>query len=149
MAEKPQQAWWLTLSVEPEHTQLDGKELSSFNASWQKAIYVDDTFIKQNVNISNYNEFKSSRFKSSVPLDLNNNKMPETIKVGVYKKKDGNKGIFLSIIEKDKILKVFTDSTNKGFSTLLLHNHSIRWYKCMNCGNYESIKWNGKAFTIE
>lgn len=149
MADKPKQAWWLTLSVEPHLTQLDGKELNSFNDNWLKAIYVDDAFIKQNVNTTNYNEFKKSHFNSSITLDLNNNKMPETIKVGVYKKKDGSKGIFLSIFEKDKILKVFTDSTNKGFSALLPHNGSIRWYKCMNCGDFETIKWSGKSFVIE
>ena len=149
MAEKPKHAWWLTLTINPEYSKLDNINVSEFRDDWSKAIYLDDALIKKKVNSAQYAEFKQSQFSHLLNLDLNKNNINETIKVGVFEKKNNKKGIFLAIFENNKLLKVFSDSTNKGFSTLLKYNNTLRWYKCMNCGDYESIKWNGKTFTIE
>lgn len=149
MAEKPKQAWWLTLSIEPAHSQLDNVDVKLFSSDWAKAIFVDEVFLKANLTASQFAEFENSNFNNTLTLDLNKNSQPETVKVGVFKKQDGNKGVFLAIFENKKLLKVFTGSTKEGFSTLLKFNDTLRWYKCMNCGDFESIKWNGKSFVLE
>jgi len=148
MAEKePAQAWWLDFSVKPESTQLDGIDISSFRKNWTHAVYLDNSLIKNKVSFKNYTEFKDSNFKLSIIKDFNNNNIDEVIKVGVFQTKK-RKGIFLAIFESSKLIKVFTDSSNKGFSALL-SNNNLHWYKCMNCGEYESISWNGKTFVLE
>lgn len=96
-----------------------------------------------------FDELINSKFKLSSSFDLNKNNEKETIKVGVFLNNKNIKGIFLAVYEKSKLLKVFSDSSNKGFSALIKHNSSIRWYKCMNCGEYEEIQWNGKHYVIQ
>lgn len=150
MAEKkPEQAWWLNLSVKPDKTVLNNINITSYNKSWLFAIFLDDKFIKTQITNQQFTELKNSNFKLSLNNDFNGNKINEAVKVGVYLNNKNVKGIFLAIFESSKLRKVFTDSTNKGFSALIKDNNNIRWYKCMNCGEYEEIRWNGKHYIIQ
>lgn len=150
MAEKkPEQAWWLNLSIEPDKTALNNINITTYNKNWQYAVFLDDKFIKTQVTNQQFTELKNSNFKLSLNKDFNGNKINETIKVGIYLDHKNTKGIFLAVFENTKLIKVFTDSTNKGFSALIIDNNNIRWYKCMNCGEYEEIRWNGKSYIIQ
>lgn len=150
MAEKnPQQAWWLSLSIAPNKTILKNINISSYNKNWHSAVFLNDKIIKTRVTNTQFTELKNSNFKLSLSRDINGNKVDETIRVGVYLDKNNNKGIFLAVFEKKKLLKVFTDSSNNGFSALIKDNKTVRWYKCMNCGEYELIQWNGKSYIIQ
>ena len=146
---KPEQAWWLNLSINPDKTVLNNINISSYNKSWRSAVFLDDKLIKAHVTHQQFDELKNSKFKLSTSIDFNGNNNNETIKVGVYQNNNNGKGIFLAIFEKSKLLKVFSDSSNKGFSALIKDGNSIRWYKCMNCGEYEHISWNGKSYVIQ
>ncbi len=150
MAEKtPQQAWWLNLSITPNKTILNNINITSYNKNWLSAAFLNDELIKTRVTNTQFTELKNSNFKLSLNKDINGNKVDETIRVGVYLDKKNKKGIFLAVFEKKKLLKVFTDSSNNGFSALIKDNKSVRWYKCMNCGEYELIQWNGKSYIIQ
>ena len=150
MAEKkPEQAWWLNLSITPNKTILNSIDIASYNKNWRSAVFLDDELIKTRVTNTQFTELKNSNFKLSLNNDLNNNKSNETIKVGVYLDNKNTKGIFVAVFEKTKLIKVFTDSTNNGFSALIKDNKSVRWYKCMNCGEYELIRWNGNFYIIQ
>ena len=146
---KPDQAWWLNLSINPDKTVLNNINITTYNENWRSAVFLDDKLIKAHVTKPHFDELKNSKFKLSSNFDLNENNKNETIKVGVYQDNKNNMGIFLAIFEKSKLLKVFTDSSNKGFSALIKGGNSIRWYKCMNCGEYEQINWNGKYYVIQ
>lgn len=150
MADKnPQQAWWLDLSVTPDKTELNDLNVRIFDKSWRYAIFLDETTLKKHINNKQLSELTTSNFILTSSIDLNRNKKKETLKVGVYEKDNGTGGIFLAIFEDSKLLKVFSDSSNKGFSAIIQSENNIRWYKCMNCGEYEIIRWNGRAYTIE
>ncbi|MFK5913441.1 MAG: hypothetical protein QM484_03630 [Woeseiaceae bacterium] len=146
---KPDQAWWLNISIAPDKTVLNNINITTYNKNWRSAVFLDEKLIKTHVTKRQFSEFKNSKFKLSSNVDLNGNNEKETIKVGVYQNSKNDKGIFLAVFEKHKLLKVFTDSSNQGFSALIKDNKSIRWYKCMNCGEYEHINWNGKSYVIQ
>lgn len=150
MADKlHEQSWWLNLSISPSQSMLDGIPISKFNKSWKYAVYLDSKLINQHVSNTQLRELENSKFQLSLSSDLNKNHINETIKVGVFQKANGKKGIFLTILENSKPLKVFTDSTNEGFSALIEVNDTINWYKCMNCNTFESISWNGKSYILK
>ncbi len=150
MAEKaPKQAWWLNFSVNPDKTVLNNINVTSYNKIWHHAVFLDNKLIKIQVTNLQFNELKNSSLKLTLNKDFNGNNIKEIIKVGVYLNNKNTQGVFLAIFEKSKLLQVFTDSTNKGFSALIKDNNNIRWYKCMSCGEYEEIHWNGKSYIIE
>ena len=146
---KPQQAWWLDLSVTADKTELNNLNVRLFDKSWRYAVFLDETTLKKHITNRQLSELTRSNFKLTSSIDLNKNMTKEIIKVGVYEKDNGTGGIFLAIFEDSKLLKVFSDSSNKGFSAILQNGNNIRWYKCMNCGEYELIRWNSRAYVIE
>lgn len=146
---QPEQAWWLNLTITPNQSILDGIDITKFNKSWTRAVYLDNSLIKKQVSTQDYIKLINSKFSLLLSKDINNNKINEIIKVGVFQNSKNKKGIFLAIFENSKLSKVFTDSSNKGFSALIDNSNSIRWYKCMNCGEYETIRCNGKAYVLE
>lgn len=150
MAEKkPDQAWWLNISIDPNKTVLNNINITSYNKNWRHAVFLDNKLIKTQVTNPQFTELKNSNFKLTLNKDVNDNNIKETIKVGVYLNNKNVKGIFLAAFENSKLLNVFTDSSNKGFSALIELNNSIRWYKCMNCGEFDEIRWNGKSYIIQ
>jgi len=150
MAEtEPKQAWWLDLTITPSETTLDNLPVSDFNKNWKHANYLDTTLLTKYISSTEANELTHSKLKLTLSKDLNNNNLVETIKVGIFKKKNNKKGIFLAIFEDSRLIKVFSDSTNKGFSASIVNNKRIHWYKCIKCGNYETIYWNGKTYVLE
>ena len=146
---KPDQAWWLNLSVKPDKTVLNNINITSYNENWRSAVFLDNKLIKTQVTNPQFTELKNSKFKLSLGIDFNGNNEDEIFKVGVYQNNENSKGVFLAVFEKSNLLKVFTDSSNKGFSALIELNNSIRWYKCMNCGEFDEIRWNGKSYIIQ
>ena len=146
---KLDKAWWMTIELRPSQLKLNNLPVTDFNDNWIAASYLKNDRIKPHINKPDYEKFISSPFKFEMQADLNKNGKNEVYRTGIYKYKDNSEGVFVSIFENEKLIKIFSDSSHKGFSALLLHNNQLRWYRCMECGEYENLIWSGTGFYIE
>ena len=71
-------------------------------------------------------------------MDLDNDAVVENFYVGVYKTKNAM-GRFLIIEKNNKIVMTFQREGTPGFIALFKYKNELRWYKCMQCGDYEKI----------
>lgn len=70
--------------------------------------------------------------------------------MGVFETGSGDKGRFLAITRDGALLQHFEHSGEAGFSTLLPYGtDEVRWYSCMECGDFESLKWSGRSYVLE
>jgi len=81
--------------------------------------------------------------------DIDGDTISEEFFVGVYETADGEKGRFVAVTRKGRILQHFKEGGSTGFSALLQGDGEVRWYKCVECGEFESIRWSGQSYILE
>lgn len=143
-------AWWLDITFKPTSQTIRGIPLEKFSNDWEYAELLSCIDLSQQVSPKDIKEFKSSRFSYEKRLDLNRNGKQEQFVVGVYQRKSGVQGQFISIFEQDKLIKTFTKDGVAGFSALLIDKGQVYWSFCMQCGGHNSKKilWNGSDFAL-
>lgn len=142
-------AWWLTIEFPVTKTSILSHPVTQLDKTWRKAELLSDGLLKKYTRPEEYQEFKNSNMQFQLQADLNNNKIKEYLYTGVYKAKNGATGKFVAIFESNKLLKVFTRQGKAGYSALLQDNEQVSWYGCMQCGEYETITWDGKRYRLE
>jgi len=142
-------AWWMTIEFPVTETKILTQSISKLNKNWVKATLLSDALLKQHTSQKQYQEFKNSKMQFQWALDMNNNGIKEQFYTGVYKDKNNQTGKFVAIFESNKLIKIFTRSGKPGYNALLRTKEQISWYQCMQCGEFEAIKWNGKTYGLE
>ena len=142
-------AWWMTIEFPVTETKILSHPVSDLNKNWQKASLLTDALLKKHTTPEQYQEFKDSKMQFQPTLDMNNNGIKEQFYTGVYKDKNKQTGKFVAIFESNSLIKIFAQSEKPGYNALLHENDRISWYQCMQCGEYEAIKWNGKTYGLE
>jgi hypothetical protein len=144
----PAVAWWYNMEFTPTATSIHGVDVHTIDADWKRATALDASMLKGRVSEDEIRKFGKSPLSFSVVADVNGDGVPEVIFVGVYEATGGQKGRFVAITQKGKLLQRFKESTTRGFSALQLGDKEVRWYKCMECGEFESIRWGGESFIL-
>lgn len=147
--EQPQAAWWYDIEFEPNANSVRAFSVNSMDSAWRSARGLTDTDIRTRIAQSEFEKFKASPFAFATTADLNRDGSAEDFFVGVFKAADGTTGRFVAITNKDQLLKVFREPGKPGFSALLKSGDSIRWYKCMDCGEFETITWTGTSYALD
>lgn len=147
--EHPKTAWWYDIVFVPDQTSINGIPIQKLDTTWELAKGLSVKDLKNKLSRRDVQRFSSSPFSFEKTIDLNGNKQPETFMVGVYRTHTGQTGKFLAIFEKKRLLSVFTANGTAGFSALLTSNRQLHWYQCMECGEFETLIWNGKTYALE
>jgi hypothetical protein len=139
-SKKPNYAWWYDISINIEKRELKGLDVSEFSTDWGHATFLSiDSFSRPLTN-NEIVELDKSRMVLHLRADVNNDANIEDLYVGAYKTVANTSGKFLAILNSGKLIKYFTHPGNAGFSALLeAENNDLRWYKCLSCGDYDSI----------
>ena len=145
----PDVAWWVTASFTPTSTTVRGIEARAIDPHWQRADALDTLILRRHVSPDDLREFLASPLSFSLTADLDRDRAPEQFFVGVYETSDGRKGRFVAVTRGGRPLQHFADEGETGFSALLRAENEVRWYKCMECGEFESIKWTGRSYVLE
>jgi hypothetical protein len=116
---------------------------------WNSARALTDKDIEDRVSRTEFQKFKASSFAFTTSADLNRDGTSEVFFVGVFKKADGSMGRFAAVTNNHTVLKVFEERGTPGFSALLKSGDTIRWYKCMDCGEFETITWTGSSYALD
>ena len=143
------QAWWLSIKLEATEKLLANKPISDFNSDWKYASFLTNESVKSKITKNEFNEFINTDFKFELKQDLNKNGKTETVKVGVFETRENTEGIFLSIFEDGMLIKTLIDRNSKNFSAVISHNNKILWYRCMECGEFETLIWSGSGYFLE
>lgn len=141
-------AWWLEQEFEPTQKKLQGLELNSFDANWRRATIIDAELLRAVLSNKEFKEQERFDQQLSLTANLNGNRLPEDFVVGVYEANDGEQGRFLAIIEGDEVLEVFQHPGPTTYSGLLRKDDTVRWYKCMRCDNFDTIRWDGSNYVL-
>lgn len=147
--EAPRAAWWYDITFVPSSTSIANVEIQAIDSSWESATALDQTLLQGRVTGDELEAFAQSQLAFSLMSDLDGDGIQEAFLVGVYKATDGEQGRFVSIIREGRVLGYFKEGSGNGFSALMPGAGEVRWYKCMECGEFESITWGGEGYVLE
>ena len=75
--------------------------------------------------------------------------LTEEVFVGTYETRSGDRGRFLAVSSAGRLVRHFAHAGSAGFSALLPMQDGVRWYKCLECGEYELLRWSSGAYVLE
>lgn len=145
----PLAAWWYNIQFRPTSTTIHGLDVRTIDADWKRATTLDVSLLNGRISDDEIQMFNKSTLSFSLISDLDGDGISEDFFVGVYETNEGEIGRFIAITRKGQVLQHFKESGTGGFSGLLQADRTVRWYKCMECGEFESIKWSGESFILE
>lgn len=145
----PAAAWWYAMEFEPTSRTVHGIDVARFDASWSHADALGTAMLESRVEPGELTGFDDSGLSFSLSADLDGDGTDEDFLVGVFAANDGSRGRFLAISRDGRLLHHFTQSGPTGFSALLEHGGEVRWYKCLQCGEFESVRWAEGSYVLE
>ncbi|MEE9395380.1 MAG: hypothetical protein V3V31_00060 [Methylococcales bacterium] len=145
----PQVAWWYDIEFEADQTNIRGLDLNIFGKDWSRAKLLSADDLKGKITQRSLQTFLESDFRFENKMDLNSDSHMEDIVVGVYEKENSAKGKFLAIFKDAVPIAVMEAEGAAGFSALLIHQNRLRWYHCLECGDFETIVWTGTNYFLE
>lgn len=147
--ETPQSAWWYEIVFAPVSTTVRNVDIRTIDPSWESATALDQNLLEERVSEDDLEAFAQSPLAFSLLADLDGDGIQEEFFVGVYRATDGEYGRFVSILREERVIGYFKESGVSGFSALMPGAGEVRWYKCMECGEFESIAWGGESYLLE
>lgn len=148
-ATPPTAAWWYEISFEPVSNSVHGIDVSRFDPTWDRASALDANALEGRISPEELARYLDSELSLALKSDLDDDGTPEDVFVGVFSTRDGKRGRFVAITRNGQLLQHFAQTGPSGFSALLDYEDGIRWYKCMECGEFELIGWSGQSFFLE
>ncbi len=147
--QQPAAAWWLDMSFTPDQETLNSVPVIQFSKDWKKAKLLSLEDLRGRISSSELGEFLASGFTFKQRLERNKSRARVDAYVGVYESHDGTKGRFLAILQDQTPIKVFREGAVPGFSALRADHNVLRWYRCMQCSDFDTLRWTGKAYVLE
>lgn len=144
---QPSRAWWLDSEV-----LIDCQEGSASVVmhDGQCFLLLSDRVLK---SIDGYSANAVSRrnFVLNASVDLNVDGNQEFLATAVYSS-DEAKGRALLVAsdpEFRELKRIFREEGTRGFSALLVTEDEVRWYLCMDCGDYYTVVGSASGFFLQ
>ncbi|MGQ4658951.1 hypothetical protein [Lysobacter sp. F6437] len=145
----PLAAWWYDMDFEPVSSSVHGIDVSRFDPTWKLASALDAKMLEGRIPPVDLARYTDSGMSFALQDDLDGDGMPEEVLAGVFSTRDGGGGRFVAITRDGQLVRHFSQPGPAGFSALLKYGDEVRWYKCLECGEFESIRWSGESFLLE
>lgn len=147
--QKPEEAWWVVKQFKASEDNIYGVPLSEINKDWKFVSILNMKYLKTYLNDAQYKNIQNSPLSFSVEVSLDGSPELETFFVGVFESYSGETGRFIAIKQGFKIIKYFTHSGMSGYSSIYLDNNKLRWYKCMECNDFDVIFWSNGKYILQ
>lgn len=147
-AVEPLTAWWVDMAFTPADNSVDGFDVQTLNPAWEHATALDERLLEERLSERDLKAFQASDLSFALTADIDEDGVSEAFFVGVYQSRTGGMGRFVAIARDGQLVKVFHRPGRNGFSALLQKDRQIRWYQCMECGDFDPIEWDGKKFVL-
>ncbi|MGY0557320.1 hypothetical protein [Lysobacter sp. A421] len=149
-SDAPVAAWWYDIEFAPSSTTITGVPIDRFNPSWTQASALDDALLHGRIPEMAIAHYAESGFSFRLHSQLDKAKGGEEVFVGVFETGSGSNGRFLAITRDGALVQHFEYPGEAGFSALQANGtDEVRWYSCMECGDYESLRWSGRSYVLE
>ena len=149
-AEKPLTAWWLKTRFEPTGQSVAGVPISRLDHTWAAANELTREALASAVSSTDLQQLSDTPLTLSLRADLDGNGEPERYLVGVYRTTTGDTGRFLAVVaDPASKPRILVDPGMPAFSALLVDGKTIHWYKCLQCGEYEVVRWSKGRLVLE
>ena len=142
-------AWWYTMEFAPTSTSVRGIDVDTMDPTWRAATVLDTGTLAGRLSVDERTRFDNSALSFSVDADLDDDGGAETFFVGVFETDAGDRGRFVAVTGNGRLLQLFQQTGAAGFSALLDGTDEVRWYQCMECGEFETIIWTGNSYVLE
>jgi len=142
-------AWWYTLAVEPRNTHVRTIAVVEFNPEWVAATILGEAEVRRLVSPDAFAAYRDSDLTFAVTRDLDLDGTAEDIFVGTFGIRSGTRGRFLAVARDGRLVQHFEQPGSAGFSALLAVDEGVRWYKCLECGDYDLLRWTGGTYVLE
>lgn len=148
-AGEPQAAWWYDIRFQPTAASVRGVAVREIDPAWQRARALDPADLRGRIPEADLARFAASPLSFSARADLDRDGVAEEFFVGVFAAADGEQGRFVAITRNGRPVRHFAEHGAPGFSALLAGDGEVRWYKCMECGEFETITWTGRSYALQ
>ena len=145
----PDAAWWYGLELEPRGGEVRGIAVAEFSPDWSTATALGEQMLARHVPAEGFAPYRASGFSFVVTQDLDGDGAGEEVFVGTFETRSGTRGRFLAVSREGRLVQHFEHSGSAGFSALLPVEGGVRWYKCLDCGEYESLSWTGGSYVLD
>ncbi|WP_230970347.1 hypothetical protein [Nitrogeniibacter aestuarii] len=147
---EPLTAWWLTLHLDANDQQVAGIPISQLNPAWSGASELTLKKLEAIVSDTELKALTNTQLRLSASADLNGDGAPERYLVGVYRTPAGQTGRFLlALTGNTPQAHMVTDRSEAAFSALELSGNTMNWYKCLQCGEFEVVRWSNGRLVVE
>ncbi|WP_419812296.1 hypothetical protein [Bacterioplanoides sp.] len=141
-------SWWQLKEFPATEITLDSDLIKIFPSGLQKISNLTPDFLKTHLTEEQFNSVERSGLFQNINVNINDHPHPERISVGIYDTLSGEKGRFIAIRSENET-QIFTHPGITGYSGILIKNQRVRWYKCLDCNDYDLIYWSGRRFIVE
>jgi hypothetical protein len=146
--------WWLDAHFDAVGQNVFSIPASELNNDWKRVSPLTPESIEKFRSASHEDPFAKFEFRFELTSDLTQDSKEERIAVGVYETGDGQAGRFIIVVEPSSTgswQKAFISAVPgyHNFSALLVVDREIRWYSCMLCGDFETLRWEHGAYFLE
>lgn len=142
-------AWWLKKEFPAKADKIKDIPIKAFNANWQAAQALTLRSMKSQLTPSELADIRRSETMFERSTSIDDDTALELFVVGVYRLASEGQGRFLAVIKEGNVEKLFEYPGERGFSSLLQDGDAIRWFKCLACDDFDSIRWDGEDYTLE
>lgn len=149
VAEQPAAAWWYEFEQEPQGYVVKGIPIGEFDSGWAAAIVLRDDELAHRVSGAGLAVYLDSGLSFVAEQDLDLDGVDEKMFVGTFEDSDGTRGRFLAVSREGRLVRHFEHAGSAGFSALLPVEDGVRWYKCLECGEYELLRWTGESYVLD
>ncbi|HEY9097268.1 MAG TPA: hypothetical protein VIN38_00210 [Thiobacillus sp.] len=145
----PLTAWWVDIQFQPGSATTSGFDAHSMDKNWKHISALEADMLKGRIPDEEIEAFRKSGYSFSLKSDLDGDGVLENFFVGVYETNQGERGRFVAIARNGRVVKHFAESGTVGFSALQQGDGEVHWYKCMECNDFDTIRWSEEDFTLE
>lgn len=145
----PEEAWWLTREFKATGHAVYGVPVEGIDPQWKSATILDTAYCKRVLSDAQFRQVEASPLKLSVSMPSNGRDTQEKAFVGVYETLSGDAGRFITIVSNGRLMAHFTDAGFAGYSAMLQQGDELLWYKCMDCSDYDVIRWVDGKYVLE
>ena len=146
-------AWWVTWTVQPTGTQVEGVPVRTLNRDWLAASVMVPSMLPAEARQSGERP-EEHGLVFSVDADLDGDSQGERAVVGVYESTEHEIGRFLVILGRAKGGRqwtkkaLFTVKDAAPFSALKLDRGTLHWYGCMECDDVCAVVRSRVGFRL-
>lgn len=142
-------AWWLSEELFANSTEINGIDISNIDPDWKYATVLSKKYFELRLSKDQIEDIRQSDLHFELIEKLGSAQQEDTFVVGAYETLSGHKGRFIAVFRGTTFIQKFTHSGFSGYSSLYLDGNHLRWYKCIQCSDFDELRWSELGYSLQ